>query len=422
MQEDPIVVVGGGAAGIFAAIGAAEKGAPVLLLEKKARLGMKLRITGKGRCNLTNMAPLERFLENIPGNGRFLYGALSAFSNHDLISYLNKLGIQTKVERGGRVFPVSDVAGEVVKLLENHLRKLQVTILFRHPVTGLLHTSTRLTGVQVGYKSFPAKAVILATGGLSYPTTGSTGDGYLLAQKLGHQVTPLRPSLVPLELAESWVGKLKGLSLKNVKLTVYSREEKIDEAFGEMLFTDFGISGPIVLTLSREISRALEQDAVKLKLNLKPALDQHTLDQRLLRDFQKYSNKYLKNALKDLLPQALILPVIHFSNLRPDRPVHQITKKERRQLVSILQGLPMTVVKTRPIEEAIITSGGICIKEVNPKTMGSKIMENLFFAGEILDVDGYTGGFNLQAAFSTGYLAGKTAAELCCTTGKKGGV
>lgn len=412
MHEDPVVIVGGGAAGIFAAIGAAEKGAPVLLLEKKPRLGMKLRITGKGRCNLTNIASLEQFIENIPGNGRFLYGALSNFSNQDLISYLAKLGIQTKVERGGRVFPVSDQAGEMVRVLEDHLRQLPVTILFRQAVTDLVCSNNQLTGVQVGEKYFPARGVILATGGLSYPATGSTGDGYRLAQKLGHHLTPLRPSLVPLETAEAWVRNLEGLSLKNVRLAAYAAQKKIGEAFGEMLFTDSGISGPIVLTLSRDVTRALEGGLVKLELNLKPALDRKTLDGRLLRDFKKHSNKHLKNALVEILPQALISPVVDLSSLPPDQPVHQISKKERQGLATILQSLPLTVVGTRPIDEAIITSGGICVKEVNPKTMGSRLLANLFFAGEILDIDGYTGGFNLQAAFSTGYLAGKAAAEL----------
>ncbi|NLC76572.1 MAG: NAD(P)/FAD-dependent oxidoreductase [Clostridia bacterium] len=408
-MTDPIVVVGGGAAGIFAAIGAAEKKAPVVLLEKNARLGLKLLITGKGRSNLTNTAPLDHFVQQFPGHGRFLYSAFANLSNNDLISFFHRLGVELKVERGGRVFPVSDRSKDVVSALTGYLTRLKVDVRTNTKVLGLLHKNGRVTGVMTEQGTVAGRAVIIATGGLSYPRTGSTGDGYAWARAVGHTVTDLRPSLVPLETEEKWVADVQGLTLKNVKVTVWGPKKRGEE-FGEMLFTHFGVSGPIILTLSRLVVRELEQGPVRLTINLKPALNRETLERRLLRDFDKYSGKHLKNALKDLLPQKLIEPVLKLSRLEPHKPVHQVTKQERQLLLDTLQGLPLTVTAPRPIAEAIVTSGGVALKEINPKTMESKILSQLYFAGEILDVDGYTGGYNLQAAFSTGYLAGQSAA------------
>ena len=408
-MNSPVVVVGGGAAGVLAAIGAAEKEVPVVLLEKNTRLGLKLLITGKGRSNLTNTAPLDFFIQQFPGHGRFLYSALANLSNNDLISFFHRLGVELKVERGGRVFPVSDRSKDVVEALSRYLAKLPVDLRLGTNVTGVNLTGNTVTGVKTEQGLVTAHAVILATGGLSYPRTGSTGDGYRFAQALGHTVTPLRPSLIPLETKENWVADLSGLTLKNVKVTAWGKK-KLGEEFGEMLFTHFGVSGPIILTLSRIVVRELEKGPVRLSINLKPALDRDTLERRVIRDFDKYASKHLKNALVDLLPQKLIQPVLNISNLDPHQPVHQVTRKERQCLVDTLQGLPLTVTQARPIAEAIVTSGGVSLKEVNPKTMESKIVSNLYFAGEILDLDGYTGGYNLQAAFSTGYLAGRSAA------------
>lgn len=409
MTSKPIIVVGGGAAGIFAAIGAAEMGAPVVILEKNRQLGLKLLITGKGRCNLTNTASLDTFIQQFPENGRFLYSAFANLSNSDLINFFTTIGVQLKEERGGRVFPVSDRSKDVVKALTDYLCKLNVQVKLNTRVTGLKARHNTVEGVLTEHGFIAAREVILATGGLSYPRTGSTGDGYQFARQLGHTVTPLRPSLVPLETKEEWVKDVSGLTLKNVTVTAWG-QQKIGEQFGEMLFTHFGVSGPIILTLSREIVKELEHGSVKIFINLKPALDQETLDRRLIRDFEKYAAKHLKNALVDLLPQKLIGVVLTNSHLDPHKPVHQITKAERQRLLKTLQALPLTVTKAGPIEEAIVTSGGIFLKEVNPKTMASKLISNLYFAGEILDIDAYTGGYNLQAAFSTGYLAGQSAA------------
>lgn len=409
MTSKPIIVVGGGAAGIFAAIGAAELGAPVVIVEKNRQLGLKLLITGKGRCNLTNTASRDIFIQQFPEHGRFLYSAFTNLSNMDLINFFTGIGVQLKEERGGRVFPVSDRSKDVVKALTGYLTKLNVQIRLNTRVTGLSAKNHTIEGVVTEHGFIPGKGVILATGGLSYPRTGSTGDGYQFARQLGHTITPLRPSLVPLETKEEWVKELSGLTLKNVLVTAWG-QEKLGEQFGEMLFTHFGVSGPIILILSRDIVKELEKGPVKILINLKPALDQETLDRRLIRDFEKYAAKHLKNALVDLLPQKLISVIIANSDLDPHKPVHQVTKAERQRLLKTLQALPLTIVKARPIEEAIVTSGGVLLKEVNPKTMASKLVSNLYFAGEILDIDAYTGGYNLQAAFSTGYLAGQSAA------------
>lgn len=411
---EKVVIVGGGAAGIFAAIGAKQLGAPVTIIEKNNELGIKLLITGKGRCNLTNIGEIDDLIASFPGNGPFLYSAFYTFSNRDLITFFESIGVPVKVERGGRVFPQSDRAKDVVQALIAYLTNQGVQIVLNTAVEEIKVENNRVTGYVAGGKFYPAQALIIATGGLSYPRTGSTGDGYRFAQSLGHQITPLKPSLVPLEVKEQWAKDLAGLSLKNVKVTARDANNRtIAEEFGEMLFTHFGVSGPIILTLSRFVVPVLRNTGewVKLELNLKPALDREKLDARIQRDLNKYSRKQFKNALGDLLPKALIEPVIGLSGIVPEKFCHQITKEERRTLGELLQQLPLTVTGARPITEAIITSGGISVKEINPASMESKLIKGLYFAGEVLDVDAYTGGYNLQAAFSTGYVAGQAAAK-----------
>jgi len=404
-----IAIVGGGAAGMFAAIGAAEKGANVQLFERNKQLGVKLLITGKGRCNITNTATVEDFIENFSEQGRFLYGALANLSNIDLINFLQGIGLATKEERGGRVFPLSDRSRDLVEVLCKYLLSLGVSVFYNHRVEDLYLESGKIAGIISGSNFFPASKVILTTGGLSYPRTGSTGDGYKFAAKLGHTVTNLSGSLVPLEIKEPWVKEVSGLSLKNVKITAWGRD-KLAEQFGEMLFTHFGVSGPIILTISREVVKELEYSPVRLELNLKPALDRKTLEKRLLRDFQEFSNKHLKNAMVKLLPQKLIMPFLFSAGINANKTVNQLTSSERQQILKTLQSLNFSVTKARPISEAIVTSGGVLLTEVDPRTMASKIIPDLYFAGEVLDLDGYTGGYNLQAAFSTGYLAGQSAA------------
>ena len=408
-----VVIVGGGAAGLMAAISAAENGADVLVLEKMPAPGRKILITGKGRCNFTNRCEITDFPKFFPNNGAFLYSALRAFDNQDLIDFLAAHGVPSKVERGGRLFPVSDKAVDVVDALVKTARQTGVRIQTSRPVQSIRVADGRVSGVVAGLETVPADAVILATGGLSYPGTGSTGDGYRLAKELGHSVTPLAPALVPLEVAESWIGELQGLSLKNVSALVRINGRKVDSDFGELMFTHFGLSGPIILSLSQAASRALKQTPrpeIVVSVNLKPALTPETLDKRLQRDFTAFARKQFKNSLGELLPAKLIPVVIRLSGIAPEKPVHQISRDERRQLVELLQNLCFTIRGTRPVAEAVVTAGGVAVKEIQPKTMESRLVGGLYFAGEILDVDGYTGGFNLQAAFSTGCVAGRAAA------------
>ena len=405
---DKIVVVGAGPAGMMAAIKAAENGASVVLLEKMKRAGKKMLITGKGRCNITNVAEVPELIKNIPGNGKFLNSCIRAFDNEDVQYFFNGIEVPTKVERGGRVFPVSDKAADVVDAMVLQLHELGVKLYTEVKVSEILVQGNKAVGVKTddGQK-FEAEAIILATGGSSYPGTGSTGDGYKMADKIGHKVVTPLPALVPLELEEEWVKDLQGLSLRNVRVTLFADEKKITDIFGEMLFTHFGVSGPIILSLSRKTAQLLEEGSfVELMIDLKPALSFEQLDARVLRDFEKYQRKEMKNALKDLLPGRLIPPVLDGAYIEPDRMVNSITKEERHRLVNVLKGLLVTVTKTRPIAEAIVTAGGVDVKEINPKTMESKLIKNLYFAGEVVDVDAYTGGYNLQAAFSMGAAAG----------------
>jgi predicted Rossmann fold flavoprotein len=409
---EKIIVVGGGAAGLMAAVKAAENGAEVLLLEKMNRVGKKMLITGKGRCNITNTAQIPDLIKNITGNGAFLNSTIRAFDNEDVIAFFNGLGLSTKVERGGRIFPESDKAADVVGSMLRAMHRLGVKIEVNQVIDHILVNDGSVCGVKTKTgKIYEGDAVILATGGASYPGTGSTGDGYAMAKNLGHSLVPIKPSLVPLETKESWVKSVQGLSLKNVKVTALADGEKIGEDFGEMLFTHFGVSGPIILSLSRVVTeQLLAGKKVELSINLKPALTPEVLDKRIQRDFEKFIRKQIKNSLHELLPAKLIDVMIGLASLEPDKEIHQVTKEERLRLVNAIEHLTVTVTKTRPIAEAIVTAGGIEVKEINPKTMESKLVKHLYFAGEVIDIDGYTGGFNLQAAFSTGAAAGQYAA------------
>lgn len=404
MDNFDICIIGGGPAGIMAAGAARTKYEKVLLLEKNNQLGKKLFITGKGRCNITNSAPIEDFFDNIISNRKFLYSSLYTFTNESVIELLNKYGVATKVERGNRVFPESDKSSDVLKAFQKYLNDMRVEIRLNSNVSHIQFTGEDFSVYLSDDRIINCKKLIIATGGKSYPATGSTGDGYNFAKSLGHTVTELKPSLVPIELTNEWVGDLMGLSLKNVLLKAYKGEKLQHEEFGEMIFTHYGISGPIVLSMSNYVNRI--KSKLHLYLDLKPALDNEKLDARILRDFEKYNNKILKNSLNDLLPQKLISVVIKNSGIDPFIVVNQINQVQRKQLLDSIKNFKLEFKGFRPLEEAIITSGGIHVKEINPSTMESKLIPGLYFAGEIIDVDGLTGGFNLQIAFSTGYLAG----------------
>ncbi|MBO5179839.1 MAG: NAD(P)/FAD-dependent oxidoreductase, partial [Clostridia bacterium] len=390
---------------------ARKEGNEVILLEKMRSVGRKLAITGKGRCNITNNAEIDDFIKNIPGNGKFLYSAFSQFSNVDLIDFINKLGIETKVERGERVFPKSDDALEIVNKLKNEIDRLGIKLIVTSEVKEIITEENRVIAVVTNKDTFSCDKVILATGGKSYPATGSTGDGYLLSEKVGHTYTKPRGSLVPLETYEAY--DLQGLSLKNVEVTVKDENKKVYDDFGEMLFTHYGISGPIVLSSSSHILRVknieqkLMDKKISFEIDLKPALSEEKLELRIQRDFEKFTKKQFKNSLNDLLPSKMIPVVIELSKIEPEKQVDQISKNEIKTLVQILKHFKLTIKRFRPVEEAIVTAGGINIKEINSSTMESKIISGLYFAGEVIDVDAYTGGFNLQIAFSTGYVAGK---------------
>ena len=429
-----VVVIGGGPAGIMSAISAKNSGNDVILIEKMNSLGKKLLITGKGRCNITSSLNINEFIQNIPGNGRFLYSAFQNFTNEDIINLLKKHNVKVKEERGNRIFPVSDKSKDVLDAFYEELKNLNVKIYTNSTVNRIIVKDASVTGVEYTFNNnkytINADKVILATGGKSYPTTGSTGDGYEMAKKLGHTITEIKPSLIPIVANEnSAIEKinlenyknskelcksLQGLSLKNVKIQFEDIEKNkvIYDDFGEMLFTHFGISGPTILSSSahiiryKNINELLKQGKIILKIDLKPALSNEKLDLRILRDFEKEKNKLFRNSLDELLPQKLIDPVIHLSGINPNKKVNEISKKERMQLLKILKEFCITISGFRPVEEAIITAGGINIKEINPKTMESKLINNLYFAGEIIDVDAYTGGFNLQISYSTGVTAG----------------
>ena len=408
-----VIVIGGGPAGMMAAITAAEHGNEVLIIEKNATFGKKLLITGKGRCNITSSLYMSEFIKNTPGNGMFLYSAFQNYTNTDIIEFLRKQGLEVKEERGNRIFPVTDKSIDVLNCFEKRIKELNIKHMFNTTVEKILIKNYEVLGVRTNREIIQTDKIILATGGKSYPLTGSTGDGYRIAAELGHKITPIRPSLVPLEIYEKEECKrLQGLSLKNVKIKMEEEKKVIYEDFGEMIFTHFGISGPTILSGSahlvryKNIDEKLKNKNIKLSIDLKPALTEEQLDDRILRDFKEFKNKQFKHSLDKLLPQKMIPVIIELSKIEPEKRVNEVTKEERKRLITLLKNFEITIKGFRPVEEAIITSGGINIKEINPKTMESKLIKGLYFAGEIIDVDAYTGGFNLQIAYSTGYTAG----------------
>lgn len=405
-----IIVVGGGAAGMMASIECAKNGADVTLYEKNDRLGKKLFITGKGRCNLTNACDMEDLLKSVMKNHKFMYSSFQNFNNWETIGFFEDLGVKTKIERGNRVFPASDHSSDVIKAMERELEHQGVKVFLNQSVVKVNQEGGKVTGVTLenGKKVF-GEAVIIATGGLSYRLTGSTGDGLKFARELGHNITETSPALVPLVTKESWVTSLQGLSLRNVNVTVKKQNKVLYEGFGEMLFTHFGVSGPLILSASSIILEQLKKEPLTLVIDLKPALTEEQLDERILRDFNEAKNKQFKNVLGGLLPAKLIPVVIDLSGISPEKKVNEINKKERRRLLELLKHLTITVTGVRGYEEAIITRGGVDVKEVSPSTMESKKVKNLYFAGEMLDVDAVTGGFNLQIAWSTAMAAARAA-------------
>ena len=428
-----VIVIGGGPSGMMAAYGAAEKGHDVTLLEQNEKLGKKLYITGKGRCNLTNACDIEQLFSNVMSNRKFLYSAFYGFDNRQVIDFFESHGMPTKTERGNRVFPVSDHSSDVTAALERALKEKKVTVRLHTKVEYLLTeeqsheeqkvseqeqqilhrktektgTGRRITGVALANGSIlKADALIVATGGISYPSTGATGDGYRMAESCGHRIVKETPSLVPFETKESWVQELQGLSLRNVQVSVFRGKKKLYEDFGEMLFTHFGVSGPLILSASGMIPAKEFDQELSLFIDLKPALDEEQLDKRILREFDGMKNKQFKNSLVHLLPTKLIPVVVKLSCIDPDQKINEISKEERQKLLQILKHLPLTVTGLRGWNEAIITKGGVSVKDVNPSTMESKIVNGLYFCGEVLDLDALTGGYNLQIAWSTGHLAG----------------
>ncbi|AGA69778.1 flavoprotein, HI0933 family [Desulfitobacterium dichloroeliminans LMG P-21439] len=417
MKKERVIVIGAGAAGLMAAGQAALAGAEVIVLEKKGRPGRKIAISGKGRCNLTNAENMGNVIENYPGNGRFLHGILREFDNVRLREFFAYYGVETKVERGGRVFPLSDDAEQIVEALLKYIMDAGVELATEQTVEEVLLQEGEVRGVRLSNgKIIEGKSVIICTGGGSYPATGSNGDGYRMARKLGHKVITPRPSLVPMRTYEDWVTQVQGLALRNVEASLWYGEKKQKTEFGEMLFTHFGVSGPIILTLSRWAGEALAKgNKVQLTINLKPALTSEQLDQRVQRDFKKFLNKQFKNSLDEMLPKSLIPVIIQLSEIPPERAVNSISREERKRLVQLLQVLPLTITETLPLAAAIVTAGGVDVKEIDPKTMASKKVQGIFWAGEVVDVDGVTGGYNLQAAFAMGYRAGRAAGEYVLT-------
>lgn len=402
-----VIIVGGGAAGMLAAIGAAKNNHEVILCEKNEKLGKKIYITGKGRCNVTNACDLEDFFKNIVRNEKFMYSSLYGFTNQDLMDLLEHSGCPLKVERGNRVFPVSDHSSDVIKTLQHILTDLNVTVRYQSKVKKILISNQTVAGIVLASgEEIYGDAIIIATGGLSYPTTGSTGDGYEFAKKVGHTIVETVPGLVPFVIKESWCQELQGLALKNVSVQLLIEDKKVYEELGEMLFTHFGVSGPLILSASNFFQN--KQNNTILKIDLKPALTEEQLDKRILREFEEQQNKQFKNSLQKLFPVKLIPIMIQLSGIHPDKKVHEITKEERLRFGKLIKNVELTVSGTRDFQEAIITRGGLSIKELNPSTMESKLVKNLYFAGEMLDIHGHTGGYNLQIAFSTGFLAGSS--------------
>ena len=403
-----VIVVGGGAAGMMAAIFAARNGQNVTLLEKNEKLGKKIFITGKGRCNITNASEIEDLFSAVISNPKFLYSGFYSFTNDQVIHFFEELGVATKIERGNRVFPVSDHSSDVIAALAREMQHLKVKVQLHCEVKELLiNNEKEIKGVRLANgKKMTADAVVVATGGISYPSTGSTGDGYRFARNCGHKVTELFPSLVPMEVKEWYAKELQGLSLKNIEIHITDGKKKLYDEFGEMLFTHYGVTGPVILSASSIVGKTLEKKELVLHIDLKPALAEEQLDKRLLREFEANHNKQFKNAIDSLLPAKLRPVIIELSGIEEEKKVHEITKEERLNLLRLIKDFHMTLTGLRGYNEAIITKGGISVKEIDPGTMESKLIKNLYFAGEVLDLDAVTGGYNLQIAWSTGYLAG----------------
>lgn len=408
-----VIVVGGGAAGMMAAIFAARNGQNVTLLEKNEKLGKKIFITGKGRCNITNASEIEDLFSAVISNPKFLYSGFYSFTNDQVIHFFEELGVATKIERGNRVFPVSDHSSDVIAALASEMQHLKVKVQLHCEVKELLiNNEKEIKGVRLANgKKMTADAVVVATGGISYPSTGSTGDGYRFARNCGHKVTELFPSLVPMEVKEWYAKELQGLSLKNIEIHITDGKKKLYDEFGEMLFTHYGVTGPVILSASSIVGKTLEKKELVLHIDLKPALAEEQLDKRLLREFEANHNKQFKNAIDSLLPAKLRPVIIELSGIEEEKKVHEITKEERLNLLRLIKDFHMTLTGLRGYNEAIITKGGISVKEIDPGTMESKLIKNLYFAGEVLDLDAVTGGYNLQIAWSTGYLAGISAGQ-----------
>lgn len=405
-----ILVVGGGAAGMMAAVTAARNGKKVLLIEKNEKLGKKLFITGKGRCNITNAADIEELFSAVVSNPKFLYSSFYSMTNDQVIDFFEELGVKTKVERGGRVFPESDHSSDVIRALEQEMKRLGAEVRLRTEAEGILAEDGRVTGVRLSSgKELHADAVIIATGGISYPSTGSTGDGYRFARACGHKVTDLSPALVPMEVKEWYARELMGLSLRNVEIRITDGKKKLYEEFGEMLFTHYGVTGPVILSASSIVGKKLKEHPLTLHIDLKPALTEEQLDKRMLREFEANHNRQLKNAVDSLFPSKLKPVIIELSGIREDKKVNEVTKEERLHFVRLIKDFSMTLTGMRGYNEAIITKGGVSVKEIDPGSMESKLVNGLYFAGEVLDLDAVTGGYNLQIAWSTGYLAGLNA-------------
>lgn len=404
-----VLVIGGGAAGMFAAIAAAENGNEVFLYEKNEKLGKKLFITGKGRCNLTNACDMDTLFASVVSNPRFLYSSFYNYTNQDVIAFFEKAGVATKTERGGRVFPDSDHSSDVIKGLERELKRRNVKVKLHAEVKDIKVRGERFEKlIFTDGNEAEGDCCIVATGGLSYKTTGSTGDGYRFAETMGHTIRPCIPSLVPVETKELWVSELQGVSLRNVEVTVRDGQKKLYQEFGEMLFTHYGVSGPLLLSASSRVGRKLMEKSLTLEIDLKPALDEEALHRRVLRDFEENQNRQFKNAVGRLFPAKLVPVMIQLSGIPPEKKVHVISREERNAFVHLIKHFKVTLTKLRGYDEAIITKGGISTKEINPKTMESKRIKGIYFAGEVLDLDALTGGFNLQIAWSTGYAAGKS--------------
>ena len=409
-----VLIIGGGAAGMMAAAFAAKNGNRVEVFEKNEKLGKKLFITGKGRCNITNAADLEDFFPAVTSNPKFLYSAFYSFTNEQVISFFEELGVKTKVERGGRVFPVSDHSSDVIQALKSEMERLGVKINLNAEVKELIteknSTIETVNGIRlVSGKKISGDAVIVATGGISYPSTGSTGDGYRFARRCGHKVSELSPSLVPMEVKEWYAGELMGLSLRNIEIRITDGKKKLYQEFGEMLFTHYGVTGPVILSASSVVGKKLKDTELTLHIDLKPALTEEQLDKRVLREFETNHNRQFKNAVDSLFPSKLRPVIVELSGIPEEKKVHEITKEERLRFVRLIKDFTMTLTGLRGYNEAIITKGGVSVKEIDPGTMESKLVKGLYFAGEVLDLDAVTGGYNLQIAWSTGYLAGMNA-------------